>query len=519
MVIMTEGLRALAGDALRRTLIRFTHSPLSGAATGAISTAILQSSSATTVAAVGFVAANLLSFPAALGIIFGANLGTTITGWMVALLGFKLKLGSVALLLVALGAIVRLFGNGRLAAAGFAIAGFGLIFVGIDTLQTGMMDYREVVSFAGLPADTWRGRLMLLGVGALFTVIAQSSSAGVAATLTALFAGIVTFHQAAILVIGMDIGTTATALAASFGAGTNARRTAFSHVVYNLMTGAAAFFLVDIYVAAWELAAPGALNADPELALVAFHSSFNALGVMIALPFTRAFARLMERLVPGTGPNYIASLDPSLLAQPGLAIDAVCASTALEFAALLRHIDAILTKGTAVNAHARDEIVTALGETQAYLDRVHLDSSNTPDWQRLVASIHIIDHLQRLHERCALLERGEIVALNGAELAALNARTRRAIGDIGAGVVAQHWDEAHGYARAAFETAREAEQAQRANVMAGIASGTIDVPHGIYRLDAARWLYRVALHVERILDYLSVAAATPGASPAPQRDN
>ena len=135
---MTDGLRALAGSAIRGALMRFTRSPLSGAVTGAVSTAILQSSSATTVAAVGFVGAGLITFSASLGIIFGANIGTTMTGWLVALLGFKLNLGTVILPVILVGTILRLFGNGRAANIGYALAGFGLIFVGITLMQQGM---------------------------------------------------------------------------------------------------------------------------------------------------------------------------------------------------------------------------------------------------------------------------------------------------------------------------------------------------------------------------------------------
>ncbi len=135
MVVMTEGLKALAGARISQWLADATRSPWSGATTGAISTAILQSSSATTVAAVGFVGAGLLTFSQSLGIIFGANLGTTITGWMVALVGFKLQLGSLLLPLIFVGVMLRIFASGRIARAGFSIAGFALIFVGIDLLQ------------------------------------------------------------------------------------------------------------------------------------------------------------------------------------------------------------------------------------------------------------------------------------------------------------------------------------------------------------------------------------------------
>jgi phosphate:Na+ symporter len=151
MIVMTDGLRALAGNAMRTALMRFTRTPLSGAITGAVTTAILQSSSATTVATVGFVGAGLISFSAALGIIFGANVGTTVTGWLVAILGVKLKLGTVILPLIFIGTSLKLFAQERVARLGYAIAGFGLIFVGITTLQEAMGGLQGVISPAQLP--------------------------------------------------------------------------------------------------------------------------------------------------------------------------------------------------------------------------------------------------------------------------------------------------------------------------------------------------------------------------------
>lgn len=183
MIVITDGLRALAGNAMRKVLMRFTHSPLSGVLAGATTTAILQSSSATTVATVGFVSAGLISFSGALGIIFGANIGTTFTGWLVAILGFKLKLSTAVLPLLFIGASLNLFAKGRWPSLGYAIAGFGLIFVGITSMQDAMGSLNELITPEKLPADTLVGRLQLVALGIITTVITQSSSAGVATTL------------------------------------------------------------------------------------------------------------------------------------------------------------------------------------------------------------------------------------------------------------------------------------------------------------------------------------------------
>ena len=169
MLVMTDGLRGLAGEQLNRRLARFTNGPVSGALAGAFTTALLQSSRATTVAAVGFVGAGLLTFVQALGVIFGANLGTTITGWLVALLGLKLQIGSLVLPLILLGALMRLFARGRWQHAGFALAGFSLLFQGIAVLQAGMVAYDGLVTPVDFPVDTWGGRLQLVAIGIAVT--------------------------------------------------------------------------------------------------------------------------------------------------------------------------------------------------------------------------------------------------------------------------------------------------------------------------------------------------------------
>lgn len=234
MIIMVQGLRTFTGQALHDSLMRFTRTPLTGALTGAGATAVLQSSSATTVAAVGFVSAGLMTFENAIGIILGANLGTTITGWLVAILGFKLQLAALVLPLIFMGAAMKLFMRGRGSHAGLALAGFGLIFVGISTMQEAMIALESILDFSHIPADSWSSRLQLVLLGLVFTAITQSSSAGVALTLTALFSGIIEFEQAAALVIGMDVGTTITSALASMGGNAETKRTGYSHVVYNV---------------------------------------------------------------------------------------------------------------------------------------------------------------------------------------------------------------------------------------------------------------------------------------------
>lgn len=277
MVLMTDALRTLAGEAIRSSLIRFTRNPLSGVVTGTLATAVLQSSSATTVAAIGFVSAGLLTFSESLGIVLGATIGTTFTGWLVALLGFKLQLSSLMLPVIFAGVLLRLMFNGRIASAGMILAGFGLIFVGIGTLQTSMESMRELIHPEFFASDSISGYLKLLALGILITIVTQSSSAGVATALAAVYTQTINFEQAAIMVIGMNVGTTFSSLLASMGASVNARRTAFSHVLFNIFAAIIGIIILQPFIQLGEWLSPGIQQNHAEIFLVAFHSSFNIL--------------------------------------------------------------------------------------------------------------------------------------------------------------------------------------------------------------------------------------------------
>jgi phosphate:Na+ symporter len=165
MILVTDGLKAAAGDSLRRFLLRFTDQPFKALISGTVLTAIVQSSTATTLATIGFVGAGVITFQQSLGLIFGSNLGTTATAWIVALVGLKFSMSAIALPIVGIGAALRLFSHGRLAHIAMTIAGFGILFVGIDTLQEGMHQLTLSVSRIELPSSTISGRLLLVGFG------------------------------------------------------------------------------------------------------------------------------------------------------------------------------------------------------------------------------------------------------------------------------------------------------------------------------------------------------------------
>ncbi len=507
MIVMTEGLRALAGDALRAALMRFTRTPLSGAVTGAACTALLQSSSATTVAAVGFVGAGLMSFSNALGIVFGANIGTTMTGWLVALIGFKLKLQVLALPLVFAGAVLRLFGRGRTAHGGLALAGFALIFIGIDVLQDGMRSLQALLHLDAVGGGGWPARFSLLGLGIVFTVVTQSSSAAVAASLSALNAGLVGLPEAACFVIGADIGTTATAVLAAVGASTEARRTALSHVVYNLYTGCVALLLLSPYLALARRLLPAVTTHDPEFVLVAFHTGFNVLCVCLVLPFAVPFARLVRHLVPHRGEVFVG-LDEALLEQPALALAALHRAVEQVFVTLVeetsRHLGAAATPADLQRLQAR------LDELQDYAARIDLRDTRGGEWDRLLALIHVLDHLQRLHER---LDEEPLRAQTVRAVDDLRAERDAFIaanGELTAQLAAGRPDQAQATSAAVSTLIHERVAPFRDLTAAAMAARTLGVEEGTGRLEAVRWLRRVGRHVARAAQHLATAAQAAG---------
>ncbi len=507
---MTDGLRALAGGTIRAALMRFTHSPFSGAMTGAASTAILQSSSATTVAAVGFVGAGLITFPESLGIIFGANIGTTFKGWIIALFGFKFPLGTMVLPVILIGTVLRLFTRGRTANVGYAMAGFGLIFVGIGLMQQGMGGLTDVITPDRLPLDTLPGRLQLVAFGILITLITQSSSAGVAATLTALYAGAINFEQAAALVIGMDVGTTVTAAIATIGGSVGARRTGLSHVIYNLFTACGALVLITPFTLLWEDLFPGSLTTNAEIALVAFHTSFNTLGVIIILPFTNRFARMIEVLVPDKKPSYTDRLSETLLEHPALALTALQASIHDELLVLFRHVNAIL--GDSFTGRRADlaELQLALDETHAYIDRIHLQETQGAEWERMLGIVHTLDHMQRLHERCEEEEDRAITARDSKELSDYGQILVDTINGIFNDIETNRWTDASQRAAKTAACIHDQVEPLRESIMAKIARDEIDVPQGTMQLEAIRWLKRVSKHVARVMQHYSEAVLAAG---------
>ena len=502
MALLTEGLRVMAGESLRRALVRFTGTPFKAFGSGALVTLLVQSSSATTVTVIGFVSAGLLTFPQALGVVFGASLGTTGTGWMVALLGLKVKLGVFALPVVALGAFLKLFGRGRRSALGTALAGFALIFLGIDFLQEAMQGLGDSIRMAELPPAGFLGHLLALGIGMALTMVMQSSSAAMAATLTALHTGTVNFEQAASLAIGAAMGSTVTGVLAALGGSVPAKRTALAHVLFHAMTGGLALVLLPWYLRAighaqdhWGLE-PGAVS------LAAFHTAFVGAGVLLFLPWVRLFARGIEFLLRDRGPRLTRHLDPSLLLTPPVAMEALRRALAETACSLFHTLRGCLqTPAQLLDESARQEIAEALNAGQQFLARVPIQPGAAGVSQARLEEMHAIDHLLRLQVRLelpeGLLERLRGDRLRNARQLAVEILGLAASGLIG-GAPPSWLEDLEAKAAALAELRRH----ERAAILGEAAMDPPALTLGL--LDALHWLDHAGFHAWRICVYLSV---------------
>lgn len=502
MSIMTEGLKSVADDRLRKVLARSTKSPLSGVFTGAITTALIQSSSATTVAAIGLVHVGLLTFAQSLGIIFGANIGTTITGWMVALIGFKWKIGDIILPLVFVGALIRLFSKGKLRWMGTSLAGFALIFIGISALQNGMSGLQGIVTPDSFPADSIWGRVVLVLLGIAITLVTQSSSAGVATALAAVHTDAMTLHQAAAMVIGMDIGTTATAAVATIGGNVQARRTGFAHVIYNFMTGLMAFLMLTPYFWALGNVFPGFETSDPEMALVSFHTFFNIMGVILILPFTTKFATLLEWLFPEQGNPLVKRLDPGLLATPELALQAVQATLNDVLQLLASELHRVLDKSEASpNPSELAEIDDALLKTREYMDRLRIQPEQSLPLGRFTRTIHVLDHLYRIRHRMDEAQRISRIQ-DDPSLSAMAKLLSAMVDPILYGEL-PYSNDVESAAQQINQDLKAAMRGYRIETLQLTAAGEMSSKEAFQRTDSARWMRRQGYHLWRIVNHLA----------------
>jgi phosphate:Na+ symporter len=314
MKVMSEGLQKVSGEGLRALIRNMTRNRLSGIVSGTLMTTLVQSSSATTVMIVSFVNARLLTLTESIGMIMGANLGTTTTFWIVAFLGFKFSLAKIALPCVGIGVAMIFFKRPKVRDSGEALIGFGLLFLGLSLLKKAVPDVKsnpELFSFLQDWSGMGMGSVAIFFLfGIILTVVVQSSSVAGAITLTLAAKGWIGYEDAAAIVLGENVGTTITANLAAMTAGTEAKRAARAHFMFNMVGVAWMIFLFYPFAGLIDKITPGDAN-DPTHTLyhlALFHSLFNLTNICIQMPFVKQLAKLATAMVRDKGQDQ-ASLE------------------------------------------------------------------------------------------------------------------------------------------------------------------------------------------------------------------
>src|SRR5262244_1679196 len=397
MTVMTAGLKGLAGSGLRTVLAKAAATPLRGAFWGSIATLVVQSSSATTMTTIGLVSAGLLTFPQGLGLVFGANMGTTGTGWLVALIGVRVSLTAAALPMIFVGALLKLLGGARVSAAGAALAGFGLVLFGLTTLQQGMGGLAERLHPADLPAvlaapgvawwSSLLGVLLLVAVGLVMTAVMQSSTAAIAVTLSAQYVGAIGLDQGCALIIGQNIGTATSSAMAAIGASSTAKRLALAYVLFKLIAALIALALFPVTI---PLLVRASKTIDGVTLLAGYHTAYNVVGVAVLLPLLDRFTRLVERILPERGSPLTRSLDPAALVTAIAAEEAVRRTVARSLGTMTGSIGQALTAkndGTSVGARKDAEAVIeasdALRQAREFMSEVSGPPESEKEEERL----------------------------------------------------------------------------------------------------------------------------------------
>ncbi len=399
MKLMGEGLEKAAGDRLKRLLEALTRNPLMGLLVGVVFTMIIQSSSATTVMVVGFVNAGLLDLMQATGVILGANIGTTVTAWIVA--GFQATAFMPLILLIGV-AMMMFLKKLKLQRIGQVVAGFGMLFVGMGMMSDAMKPLAESAEFARL-MTAFSNPIMALLVGVAVTAIIQSSSASVGILEMLAIQGLVPLETSLYIIMGTNIGTCVTAMLSAVGATRTAKRAALIHLMFNVLGTLVVFILVSLLpVATWI----GHING-PALQIAVAHTSFKVFEVLCFVLLRKWLVKLVMILVPGEDKQgegkSLKFLDDRILSTPPIAVAQICKEIErmgdIAIANLTRAMDAFFNKDSSLinEVEQSEDVVNYLNHeiTRYMVAAAQLDLPAS-DVEQLGEMFHVVNDLERI---------------------------------------------------------------------------------------------------------------------------
>lgn len=327
MIFLQDGFKKLSGGPIEKLLKKSTDNLFKSISFGIISTSVLQASSLVAIMSISFISAGIIDLAAGIGIIFGANIGTTSGAWLISFFGLKLKISSFALPMIVFGVIFVLQSNSKIKGAGYILAGIGFLFLGIHYMKIGFETYQNSFDLKQYSMTGVTGMLFYTLIGIIATVLMQSSHASLALILAALSTNQLTYENGLAMAIGANIGTTVTAIIGSIGSSVEGRRLAGAHLIFNLITGLLALVLISQFMQVVDkLANILGINATDYLfKLSLFHTLFNVVGVVVMIPFIPLLSKILTKVIkPGEDedilrPKYLSKV---VLKYPETAVPA-----------------------------------------------------------------------------------------------------------------------------------------------------------------------------------------------------
>lgn len=300
MLFLEDGFRAFTGGVLEKLLAKTTNKLWKSISFGIVSTTLMQSSSLVSVITISFLSSGLIGLAAGIGIIFGANLGTTTGAWLIAGFGLKVQISAYAMPMLVFGVIMVFQKSRKIKGFGYVLAGLGLLFLGIHHMKEGFEAFRETIDLAQFAVGGYAGLFLFAAIGIAATVIMQSSHATLVIIITALSVNQITYENALALAIGTNVGTTVTAIIGAMSANYQGKRLAGAHLIFNLTTGVIAIGFIHqlVWMVDWVSYNIGIADDNFILKLAVFHSIFNLIGVAVMTPFVATLVRFLERVIP-----------------------------------------------------------------------------------------------------------------------------------------------------------------------------------------------------------------------------
>ncbi len=327
MFFMQDGFKQLSGGLLEKLLQKFTHNSFYAIATGFVATSVVQSSTITTLLTISFVGAELITLVQGIGVIFGSNLGSTTTAWIVSSLGIDVKISTYAFPMLVFGVILRFFKTNTMKGSGNVLLGLGFIFLGIAYMKDGFDVIKDQIDLASYAMDGYAGILLYILIGLIITIVIQSSAATLAIIITALNVESITYINALALAIGANVGTVLTAVLASLTSTQDAKRVAGSHVVFNVISATLITIFIYQFKDLVDFLAPylGISETNNGMKLALFHTLFSLLGILVLFPFISMIARFLEKIIPqkissASKPKYLSNV---VLSNPDAALVAI----------------------------------------------------------------------------------------------------------------------------------------------------------------------------------------------------